>query len=205
MKHRINLYQSQFRPKLELITLHSVVGMCATLFITLLLIGGGIRWSVAENTDRLQALEAANRQLDEDVQTLQSQLATRQPAPALKARVTLLRNTLAKQDVLLAELASREVIKSQGFAQLLSDLAAQASADLWLESIAVSESTLYLEGQVSSPRALPQWLNRLAHTPTFSGRTFDSASVTREDEALNFALQTDRQTEASEIQQGGTP
>lgn len=203
MKHRINLYQNQFHPKLELVTLHSVVAICAGLFITLLLVWGGIRWSVSDNTDRLMAIEAENRQLDEDVQMLQSQLATRQPTPALKARVTMLRNTLAKQDVLLAELSSREVIKKQGFAQLLTDLAAQSSTDLWLESISASESILYLEGQVSAPRALPQWLNRLAQTPTFSGRTFDSASVIREDEALNFALQTDRQADVSETQQGG--
>lgn len=203
MKHRINLYQNQFQPKLALVTLQSVVGICSGLLIVLILTWSGIHWSLSQRTDQLMAIEAENRQLEENVQMLESQLVTQEPAEALQQRVMLLRNILAKQDVLLAELASREVIKQQGFAQLLSDLAAQASADLWLKSIAASESTLYLEGQVSQPRALPQWLNRLAHTPTFSGRTFDSATVIREEEALNFALQTDRQTDTSETQQGG--
>ena len=87
----------------------------------------------------------------------------------------------------------------------MTDLAAQSRSDIWLQSLAVSESMMMLQGQVSQPEAMPQWLTRLAQTPSFSGRTFDSASVIREEDALLFKLEAQRQEEDTGMQQGGKP
>lgn len=204
MKHRINLYQSSFQPRLDLLSLSSVAAAMGGL-LAIMLVTWAVMAAVASSTEgELAALTAENQRLQIDVNAMQAVLAEREPDPVLTAKVNTLKNTLSKQDRLLEELASREVIRNTGFAQLMTDLAAQSRADIWLQSVAVSESIMLLQGQVSQPEAMPQWLTRLAQTPSFSGRTFDSASVMREEDALLFTLEAQRQEE-DEQSQGGRP
>ena len=204
MKHRINLYQASFQPRLDLLSLSSVAAAIGGL-LAVMLVTWAIMAAVASSTEEeLAALTAENQHLQNDVNAMQAVLAEREPDPVLTAKVNALKNTLSKQDRLLEELASREVIRNTGFAQLMTDLAAQSRADIWLQSVAVSESMMLLQGQVSQPEAMPQWLTRLAQTPSFSGRTFDSASVMREEDALLFTLEAQRQEE-DEQSQGGRP
>ncbi len=204
MKHRINLYQSSFQPRLDLLSLSSVAAAIGGL-LAVMLVTWAVMAAVASSTEEeLAALTAENQRLQIDVNAMQAVLAEREPDPVLTAKVNTLKNTLSKQDRLLEELASREVIRNTGFAQLMTDLAAQSRADIWLQSVAVSESMMLLQGQVSQPEAMPQWLTRLAQTPSFSGRTFDSASVMREEDALLFTLEAQRQEE-DEQSQGGRP
>ncbi|WP_218309340.1 hypothetical protein [Alteromonas antoniana] len=204
MKHRINLYQASFQPRLDLLSLSSVAAAIGGL-LAVMLVTWAIMTAVASSTEEeLAALTAENQHLQNDVNAMQAVLAEREPDPVLTAKVNALKNTLSKQDRLLEELASREVIRNTGFAQLMTDLAAQSRADIWLQSVAVSESMMLLQGQVSQPEAMPQWLTRLAQTPSFSGRTFDSASVMREEDALLFTLEAQRQEE-DEQSQGGRP
>lgn len=204
MKHRINLYLASFQPRLDLLSLSSVAAAIGGL-LAVMLVTWAIMTAVASSTEEeLAALTAENQHLQNDVNAMQAVLAEREPDPVLTAKVNALKNTLSKQDRLLEELASREVIRNTGFAQLMTDLAAQSRADIWLQSVAVSESMMLLQGQVSQPEAMPQWLTRLAQTPSFSGRTFDSASVMREEDALLFTLEAQRQEE-DEQSQGGRP
>lgn len=204
MKHRINLYQSSFQPRLDLLSLSSVAAAIGGL-LAVMLVTWAVMAAVASSTEEeLAALTAENQRLQIDVNAMQAVLAEREPDRVLTAKVNTLKNTLSKQDRLLEELASREVIRNTGFAQLMTDLAAQSRADIWLQSVAVSESMMLLQGQVSQPEAMPQWLTRLAQTPSFSGRTFDSASVMREEDALLFTLEAQRQEE-DEQSQGGRP
>ena len=204
MKHRINLYQASFQPRLDLLSLSSVAAAIGGL-LAVMLVTWAIMAAVASSTEEeLAALTVENQHLQNDVNAMQAVLAEREPDPVLTAKVNALKNTLSKQDRLLEELASREVIRNTGFAQLMTDLAAQSRADIWLQSVAVSESMMLLQGQVSQPEAMPQWLTRLAQTPSFSGRTFDSASVMREEDALLFTLEAQRQEE-DEQSQGGRP
>ena len=205
MKHRINLYQAPFQPRLDLLSLSSVAAALGGLS-AIILVTWAIMSAVASSTkEDLAALVAGNQHLQIDVNAMQAVLAEREPDPVLTAKVNTLKNTLSKQDRLLEELASREVIKNTGFAQLMTDLAAQSRSDIWLQSVTVSESMMLLQGQVSQPEAMPQWLTRLAQTQSFSGRTFDSASVMREEDALLFTLEAQRQEENGEQVQGGKP
>ncbi|WP_414829383.1 hypothetical protein [Alteromonas sp. H39] len=203
MKHRINLYQASFQPRLDLLSLSSVAAALGGL-LAVMLITWVIMTAVASTAEEdLAALVSENQRLQIDVNAMQAVLAEREPDPVLTTKVNTLKNTLSKQDQLLEELASREVIRNTGFAQLLTDLAAQSRPDIWLQSVAVSESMMLLQGQVSQPEAMPQWLTRLAQTQSFSGRTFDSASVMREEDALVFTLEAQRQEKEAGQSKGG--
>ncbi len=205
MKHRINLYQDAFQPRLDLLSLSSVTVALSALLAILLISWAVMMGMVSSAEDDLAQITAENQRLQTDVNAMQAVLAEREPDPVLTTKVNALKSTLSKQDRLLEELASREVIKNTGFAQIMTDLAAQSRSDIWLQSLAVSESMMMLQGQVSQPEAMPQWLTRLAQTPSFSGRTFDSASVIREEDALLFKLEAQRQEEDTGMQQGGKP
>lgn len=189
---RINLYQRQYRPALDLLSLSSIVVVWCVLIA---LCAGSwliVKQQAASELRTLSAVRDRNAQLEQQRTMLEQQVAAREPAPALAQRVTLLDKSLAKQERLLAELASREALKKQGFASMLTDLATSARDDIWLEAFVISENAMTFKGQLSHPQAMPRWLQALGKTDSFTAVTFDAARVYREDEALYFELITPR-------------
>ncbi len=203
MKHRLNLFTPDLAPKLDLLSLNSVVGFCAAVALLLTLTWAGLAWQGDGLSSQLNVLQSEQRQLQADVDKLQMAMQNRKPDPVLEQKVASKQKMLERQQRLLQEFAQREVIKTQGFAPLLTDLANQSSGDLWLNSIEIDELNMLLDGEVTKPEAFPQWLQRLAQTRTFTGKTFDTARVFRDNDVLRFELKTERAEESDEQGAGG--
>ncbi len=197
MKSRINFYQQEFAPQLDLLSLSSVGVAWGALCTLIALVWAGTSWVVADKQEQLSKLEADNQHMQSRVDAMQTELAQRKPDPDLTRQVRALQQTLEHQQRLLSEIDARNIIRQSGFTQLLSDLASQSKSDLWLNTIEVSEHAMLLQGELSDPKAMPQWLNRLADTPSFSGRTFDTARVYRDENGLKFELNAQRQPESA--------
>lgn len=195
-KTRINLYQKQLKPKVDMLSLGSI----ATLW-GLLIVVGAVAWLVIDkqasaHQAELRDLRERNSEMVAQLEILQARVANRKPDPALAERVTLLEQHLSKQQRLLAELASRESLRQQDFATMLTDLASSARDDIWLESFVIGEQSVTFKGQLSYPQALPQWLKALGETDSFTATTFGMAQVYREDAKLYFELSTPRGTDS---------
>lgn len=199
MKHRLNLYTPDLAPKLDLLSLNSVVGMCSAVAILLTLVWAALAWNGQGLSDELRVMQNQQRQLQAEVDSLKLALENRKPAPVLESKVASKQKVLERQERLLQEFAKREVIKTQGFAPLLTDLASQSKGDLWLSGIEVSETDMLLDGQVNRPEAFPQWLQRLANTRSFTGKTFDTARVYKDNDVLRFELKAERSSDEEEI------
>lgn len=197
MKSRINFYQQEFAPQLDLLSLSSVGVAWGALCTLIALVWATTSWVVADKQEQLSKLVADNQHMQSRVDAMQAELAQRKPDPDLTRQVTALQQTLEHQQRLLSEIDARNIIRQSGFTQLLSDLASQSKSDLWLNTIEVSEHAMLLQGELSDPKAMPQWLNRLADTPSFSGRTFDTARVYRDEDGLKFELNAQRQPETA--------
>lgn len=199
MKHRLNLYTPDLAPKLDLLSLNSVVGMCSAVAILLTLVWAALAWNGQGLSDELRVMQNQQRQLQAEVDSLKLALENRKPDPVLESKVASKQKVLERQERLLQEFAKREVIKTQGFAPLLTDLASQSKGDLWLSGIEVSETDMLLDGQVNRPEAFPQWLQRLANTRSFTGKTFDTARVYKDNDVLRFELKAERSSDEEEI------
>lgn len=201
MKQRINLYSDAFAPKLDLLSLSSVLMAWGALSTLLLVVWAGVAWYGSGQRDTLSSYQDQQQQLSATVNNLKVTLEQRKPDEGLSRTLAQRQQELDNRELLVRELSDREQIKQQGFAGLLDSLAAKNSNDIWLEAIEVSEHMMLMQGQLSNPEAMPKWLQRLGETSSFSGRTFDSARLYREDEQLRFELSMSRVPEAT--QQGG--
>lgn len=203
MKQRINLYTAEFTPRLDVWSLSSVTAVWGLAFVILAMVWAGVTWYGATLQEELMAKQRQQQQLLLTVSTLQQALEQRKPDAGLERQLEQRRQELSNRQLLLSELSLREQIKRQGFADLLDNLAAKNSRDIWLETIQVSEHMMLLQGQLSKPEAMPQWLQRLGQTTSFSGRTFDSARLFRDEQQLRFELSMSRTAESGAPAQGG--
>nr|WP_246312544.1 PilN domain-containing protein [Aquabacterium terrae] len=102
------------------------------------------------------------------------------PAVArLNAELARLRALEAAQRGLRTALASIPAAGPAGYSEHLLALARQSQGGLWLTrvDIAPDGSTLQLDGRMTDPRQLPDYLRRLHAEPMFRGRQFTQLSV----------------------------
>lgn len=201
MKNRINFYSAEFAPRLDLLSLTSVLLAWGATLTVLLLIWAGVAWYGASKRTELAEVQDQQQQLSASVNNLKTTLEQRKPDAGLTRTLEQRQQELANRELLVRELSQREQIKQQGFAGMLDSLAQKDSQDIWLDTIEVSENMMVLQGQLSTPQAMPKWLQRLGLTTAFSGRTFDSTRLYRDDEQLRFELNMARVPETT--QQGG--
>lgn len=195
MKNRLNLYQADMVPKLDLLSLSSVLVAWVTITSLLLIVWGSAAWYGIGLKEKYTQAQVTQRNLQKTVDNMQAELKNRKPDAELEKLVEAKQKQLDRQERLLAEFAKREVVKQAGFSGLLSDLAAQSQGDLWLSEIAVDEVDMTMTGEVNTPEAFPVWMQRLAETNAFSGKTFDEARVYREENILKFELRSQRGAE----------
>ena len=201
MKNRINFYSDEFAPRLDLLSLTSVLLAWGATLTLLLVVWSGVAWYGATKRSELAALQTQQQQYSTTVNNLKTTLEQRKPDEGLARTLEQRQQELDNRELLVRELSQREQIKLQGFAGMLDSLAQKDSQDIWLDAIEVSENMMLLQGQLSTPEAMPKWLQRLGQTTSFSGRTFDSTRLYREDEQLRFELNMARVPET--MQQGG--
>lgn len=192
MKSRVNLYSKAFAPRLEVVSLHSLLVVTGLLIAAMLLYWGVQQSAISSLSEQTRELSDRNEMLEQQITQLQTTLANRKPDPALQATVTRLQKQLSGQQLLLSELGRRDAIREQGFAGLLTDLASRHQPGLWLELIEVDEQQMRLHGSVNQAETVPLWLTGLAQAPSFKGKSFDTATVYRADEHLRFELDTAR-------------
>lgn len=203
MRHRINFYSDEFAPRLDLLSLTSVMLAWSITLGLLLVIWAGVAWYGATTRTELTTMQDQQQQLSAAVDKLKTTLEQRTPDAGLARTLEQRQQELANRELLVRELSQREQIKQQGFAGMLDSLAQKNSQDIWLDAIEVSEHMMLLQGQISDPEAMPKWLQRLGQTTSFSGRTFDSTRLYREDQQLRFELNMARVPQT--LQQGGQP
>jgi F0F1-type ATP synthase membrane subunit c/vacuolar-type H+-ATPase subunit K len=120
--------------------------------------------------------------LERDTLALQSRmlaLAAAPSAPAGTHELQRLRHAEAGQRQVRAAIASGTAGRAQGYAGYFSALGRQSQAALWITGFAVAADgvALELQGRMTDPRVLPDYLRRLNAEPLFKGREFSQLSL----------------------------
>ena len=174
MAHDINLLHAGLTPRPE--PLRSGQALAIVAGAAVLCAAGvvGLRHVTAERNAQAQGAE-------QELAALQARLgAIGTPRPSRAAiELRQLRETESGQRQVRAALDSGIAGRTQGYSQYFLALSRQAQANLWITGFGVAPdgAALELQGRMTDPRMLPEYLRRLNGEPLFKGREFAQMSL----------------------------
>lgn len=180
MKHHINLYGPEFRPKRQWASLNQMAlswGLCLLLLLAAALFYGWQQRGVSRELSQLQALLAIKR---DEASRLDAELARHQADNQLQQQLVLKQEELGAMQGLMRQLGSLSLQKSQGYAGLMADLARLRDARLSLQRIEIREGRINLAGFAERSQDVPAWVNRFKQTPSLAGKQFGELTLSRD-------------------------
>jgi Tfp pilus assembly protein PilN len=191
MKNRVNLYHPEFHPKLRLLSLHIVI---ASWIFTALFCGLLYFYLTSEQQDfktELAKTETHKQQQEILAKELQNAVDNLEVDPLLLQQVEKNQQLISLKKRVLNELAGQEQLKSNGFSNLMIDLASHNQSGLWLTHINLNGASVVMEGAATDSSLVPKWLSSLGQTDYFSGQEFADTRLYRDAEKqLNFIIST---------------
>jgi len=192
MKYRINLYPSELRPKVELLTVTFVFIVCSVAAVLLFVVSSNYQQSYDEIQVQTRDTQNLYSEKTTKLNTLTSQRDNRKQDTLLVSQVEKLQTEVRAKQLLLEELKGREQLKNHGFSSLMLELAQNHKPNLWLTRINISENKVRMEGRASESQIVPAWMRQLRHSDYFAGRNFAAARMFLNDEgSLNFIISSD--------------
>ncbi len=189
MKLRINLYADEFRPKRLWCSLPQLLLIWATVLLLILSCALYLQYRLRSQQQATQALELSFTTQQQEVERLNRLLEAHKPDASLAQQVAEHQSELETKQSLLDNLAGRNLLKSQGFALVLEELARIRSPEIALQRIQLQGERISLQGLTSRSQEVPAWLNRFAGTRGLSGRRFDELLMSRDSQGnLQFQL-----------------
>ena len=191
MKNMVNLYHPEFHPKLQLLTLTSVIAT----WILALLVGGLLYFNMAYKQQNLQSemanIEQSKQQQQILLKQLQLAIDNQNMDPALLKQIEENQQTINFKKLVLDNLSVQESLKSNSFSKLMLDLATYNPRDLWLTHISLYGVNVLIEGAADDSSIIPKWVSLLGQTDYFRGQEFSDTRLYRDTEQqLNFMIST---------------
>ncbi|MCE9944280.1 PilN domain-containing protein [Aeromonas rivipollensis] len=188
MKHHINLYGAEFRPRRLWASLNQMAlvwGGCLLLLIAATFFYGWQQRGVDRELAQVRALLDVQRG---EAARLDAALARHQADGQLQQQLVNQREELAAKQALIRQLGSLSLQKSQGYASVMADLARLRDARLSLQRIEISDGHINLSGVAERSQDVPAWVNRFKQTPSLAGKQFGELTLSR-DKAGQLAFQ----------------
>ncbi|MDR0576242.1 MAG: hypothetical protein LBI87_01565 [Candidatus Accumulibacter sp.] len=191
MSQEINLYEERLRPRREVLTARNLAVAALALLLGVM---GAAAWTEREAAEREAEAEEMKARA-EDRQTRLTALAKavseRSVSPALAARLSEARETLADRANVIEQLESGRLGSATGFSGFFSGFARQApvNPDLWLTGFIVDRGggAVEIHGRTLDASMLPVYVQRLGSESAFAGRRFAGLEMSRKDLAEDAA------------------
>ena len=175
----LNLLDEAMRPRRERFSSVHGLRALAALLVVIGLVNVGLRLAAVRE---VRAAQAAQQQLIALQQQPEAAPVAVAGGPSPTELATLQRRYASTQQVFGA-IQSGAAGSAQGYSQYLAALARQSQnlggRALWITelSIASDGGGLDLQGRMTDPRVLPEYLNHLNGEPLFRGRSFAQVSL----------------------------
>ena len=186
MQH-INLYQAQFKPKVVILTSWQMLLISLLLMV---LIATASFFS-SQNFNELEAQLSLKQQhlntQKQQVNDLQQEMLQYGSQPLLKAKLALLQKQLKQQEAILSHLTNDNAGPKLGFSPTLTSLSQQHINNVWLTSFSLRHggSSITIQGSSGQPSLIPEYIDSLAKSSTFSGQQFSVFQMSSPDESTN--------------------
>ena len=189
MKHHINLYGAEFRPRRLWASLSQMSLVWGGVLLLLLAATLFYGWQQQGLDRELAGVRAQLEVQRGEARRLDAELARHQADAGLQQQLVDKREELGAKQALMQQLGSLSLQKSRGYAGVMADLARLRDARLSLQRIEISEGRINLSGVAERSHDVPAWVNRFKQTPTLAGAQFGELTLSRDKEGrLAFQL-----------------
>ncbi len=194
MKTRVNLYTAEFKPKKELLSFNQMAVVWCFAMLVLLSLYFYTSDQLQSSRQTLVTLQLEEGEKRTELQKLEAKLMAHQASAMLNRELAARKLELEVKRRLLNSLGEKQLLKSQGFAVLMADLAKVNDKEVWLTQVLVTEGNINLSGITTSSDAVPRWVNGFKRVASLAGQGFYQFSVARdENDQLAFELTSDIQ------------
>jgi MSHA biogenesis protein MshI len=192
---RVNLYTDDLRPQREKLQAGAALSVLILALVVIAVAAGVVQYQESQLQAATRGLQQQNEQLQRNTERLTSDVEARQPDPEVEAALERVTATLARRQRLLDRVENLIATETTGFSAPLSALARQVPEGLWLTQIRLDarQGNVGLAGKAQSGRLVPVYLEKLGDEPAFSGKTFGSFRLDREEDGrwIEFRVATD--------------
>ncbi|MFQ2102169.1 PilN domain-containing protein [Aeromonas sanarellii] len=189
MKHHINLYGTEFRPRRLWASLPQMSLVWGGVLLLLLAATLFYGWQQQGLDRELAGVRAQLEVQRGEARRLDAELARHQADAGLQQQLADKREELGAKQALMQQLGSLSLQKSRGYAGVMADLARLRDARLSLQRIEISDGRINLSGVAERSQDVPAWVNRFKQTPTLAGAQFGELTLSRDKEGrLAFQL-----------------
>ncbi|MGS2721202.1 PilN domain-containing protein [Paraglaciecola aestuariivivens] len=201
MKSNVNLYQPKYQPTLRLLNLSIVVRLWGLSFLASVLVYAYFNFEQQQIESELSLVKENQKSQTMLVSELQLAVDNMQVDPQLLKTIEKNREILSSKQRVLAELSGQESLKSNGYANLMLELAQNHPKGLWLTHIQLDGQKVVMEGAANDSAIIPKWLNSLGKTNYFKGQKFADTRLYRdENQQLSFVITSGKSsTESKEL------
>lgn len=195
MKLDINLYQVSLRPVREKITSGRFLLALFIVIVLAVVIRGGYEYAAMQLSQQQAQQTARLAQLQEQKNTLQSQLAGQQPSSHLLQQVAQVELDIAAGRAVLSEFEQKGAVYRDNLSPILQELAAIRLEGVWLTRMKVQANTkVELEGHALDAALLPRWMAGFAQTRTLAPYKFSVVALRRDhQDYVTFALTNEQE------------
>ena len=177
MPQQLNLYAPSLCQRRYRDTFGQMLAVQATIAALGLLAGGVLHWGAQQARTDTAALMQQTDQARDALKQFAGNPADREVAE----QVQRLRTQEAGLRRLRALLDSGRAGRRQGYADHLEALARQAHASVWITGLTLqgADDSIELQGRMTDPALLTDYLHQLQSEPQFKGRSFAALNIRR--------------------------
>ena len=173
---QINLYLPELQPKKEVLSLPQV-GLITAAFLFIFIAFG---WSITSDTAALKQQLTSETEmlkpLELQKQELDKMVAGRPDESALAEEIAALEYHIQNKSLALNTLKNSDVAASDGFSQLLEELAQSKNSKLWFTDIGINNDVVLLKGQTLDPKLITAWIENATNGNALS-RQFSAIKI----------------------------
>lgn len=191
MKHSINLYLEDLRPKVYYLTL-------ANLSLLALVVVGSFSALLASTYFDIEKIQQQNQQLttlknnaQTQLEKLQQELVKHNDKATFNNQKLQLEKNLQAKQMLWEGVGKRIETSTVNYYHVMKDLTEHHDHDVWLSSFQVGEKEAAFSGFSLNSGAVTRWMTYLQSSDSFKGREFSHLNVKAIDErVLQFQIAT---------------
>lgn len=188
---QINFYQAQFKPKKAILPAWQFLSILGFVIVCLTFVSTYLYLSQPDPNLAIAKQKQTVTQKQAQIAQLHNKLASNKESPLLRAELNKLKELHTHEEALLNYVSSHELGNKRGFSSTLVALSEQHLEQIWLTEFSLLNAGQYtaLKGQASSTEVVPKYIDSLAKSTQFKGKTFSVFNIQKSSDTEYFDFQ----------------
>jgi Tfp pilus assembly protein PilN len=192
VKHTINFYLEELKPKVYFLTLNNTL-YAAIATIAIVMLGQLLLSSqLQEQTRKLNVLQQQLTASQNLLTSKQKELIKHNDKATFASQKEQLEKTLDAKQLLWDGVGQRLRANTVNYYLVMDELTKHHDHDIWLSSFGFSEDKAVFSGFALDSSAVTRWMTYLQSSQSFKGREFSKLNIKAHDErVLSFDVATE--------------